>query len=75
MNVAPMRPGLPEVPTLIENGFPGTVIDAWFGIAAPAATPAPIVGQLSAAVLEAINAPEAKPRFEKRFSPVSGIFI
>jgi tripartite-type tricarboxylate transporter receptor subunit TctC len=57
-------PGLPEVPTLIESGFPGTVIDAWFGIAAPAATPAPIVGQLSAAILDAINAPEAKPRFE-----------
>lgn len=57
-------PGLPEVPTLVENGFPGTVIDAWFGIAAPAATPTPIVGRLSAAVLDAINAPGAKPRFE-----------
>jgi len=57
-------PGLPDAPTLIESGFPGTVIDAWFGIAAPAATPTPIVERLSAAILEAIDTPEAKPRFE-----------
>jgi len=56
--------GLPEVPTLIESGMAGTVIDAWFGIAAPIATPAPIVAQLSTTILAAITSEEAKPRFE-----------
>lgn len=56
--------GLPEVPNLIESGLPGTVIDAWFGIGAPIATPAPIVAQLSEAILAAIISDEAKPRFD-----------
>jgi len=56
--------GLPDVPTLIESGMPGTVIDAWFGIGAPVATPAPIVTQLSEVILAAITSAEARPRFE-----------
>jgi tripartite-type tricarboxylate transporter receptor subunit TctC len=56
--------GLPDVPTLIESGMAGTVIDAWFGIGAPIATPAPIIAQLSEGILAAIQGPEAKPRFE-----------
>ena len=56
--------GLPDVPTLIESGMAGTVIDAWFGIGAPIATPAPIIAQLSEGILAAIQSPEAKPRFE-----------
>ena len=42
--------GLPEVPTMIESGFPGLVIAARQGIAAPAALPADIVGKLNRAI-------------------------
>ncbi|MBS7792653.1 tripartite tricarboxylate transporter substrate binding protein [Roseococcus sp. SDR] len=56
--------GLPDLPTLIESGMPGTVIDAWFGIGAPIVTPAPLVSQLSEVILAAITSEEAKPRFE-----------
>jgi tripartite-type tricarboxylate transporter receptor subunit TctC len=56
--------GLPDVPTLIESGMPGTVIDAWFAIAAPIATPAAITAQLSEAILAAITSEEARPRFD-----------
>lgn len=57
-------PGLPEVPTLIERGMPGTVIGAWFGLGASIATPVPVVALLSQVILAAITSTEAKPRFE-----------
>lgn len=34
---------LPEVPTLIEQGFPGLTAHAWWGVYAPAGTPKPII--------------------------------
>ena len=35
-----------DVPTMAEAGFPGLEMDTWFGLLAPAGTPAPIVGKL-----------------------------
>jgi tripartite-type tricarboxylate transporter receptor subunit TctC len=51
-------PSLPDVPTMREAGQPKYKAVGWFGLMAPAATPAPIVAQLSAAVAEAANSPE-----------------
>jgi len=39
---------LPEVPTLTEQGFKGFEISGWYGLVAPAGTPAPIVNRISA---------------------------
>jgi tripartite-type tricarboxylate transporter receptor subunit TctC len=36
-------PALPQVPTLIESGYPDFSLDAWSGVAAPAGTPAAVV--------------------------------
>ncbi|MBX9774464.1 MAG: tripartite tricarboxylate transporter substrate binding protein [Xanthobacteraceae bacterium] len=41
---------LPDVPTMIESGYPDFVVRAFFGLAAPAGTPAPIVDKLNAAI-------------------------
>ncbi len=41
-------PGLPDVPTMAEAGYPGVDQDTWFGVAAPAGTPKPIVDKLNA---------------------------
>ncbi len=41
------EPGLPQVPTMQEAGLPGFEFSVWFGILAPAGTPAPIIEKLS----------------------------
>jgi tripartite-type tricarboxylate transporter receptor subunit TctC len=46
-------PQLPSVPTAREAGLPDLEVVTWHGLFAPAATPAPIVAKLSAAVLSA----------------------
>ena len=43
--------GIPEVPTIAEQGFPGFEVVQWFGVLAPARTPAPIVTKLNAAIV------------------------
>src|SRR5712675_790149 len=51
-------PLLPDVPTMAEAGFPQYKAVSWFGLLAPAGTPAAIVDQLSVAVAEAVASPE-----------------
>ena len=53
---------MPEVPTVAET-LPGFEIDTWWGLVAPAGTPAAVVGKLNAAFVAALNAPEIKARF------------
>jgi len=48
---APRRlAALPDVPTLAEAGAPYMAVDAWFGLFAPARTPAAVIERLSAAL-------------------------
>jgi len=47
-------PLLPEVPTLDESGLPGFEIESWFGLLAPAGTPAPIIARLNAETLKVL---------------------
>jgi tripartite-type tricarboxylate transporter receptor subunit TctC len=49
---------LPDVPTLAEQGFADTSADNWYGLLAPARTPAPVIGRLHDAVVAALAAPE-----------------
>ncbi|MDT7834635.1 tripartite tricarboxylate transporter substrate-binding protein [Aquabacterium sp. OR-4] len=53
---------LPEVPTLAESGFAGFEASVWYGLLAPAATPAPVLARLSAAALKAAQSPEVRER-------------
>ena len=48
-------PGLPNVPTLIEQGFPESVSSSWQGVFVPVGTPAPIVARLHAAIVETMK--------------------
>jgi tripartite-type tricarboxylate transporter receptor subunit TctC len=56
---------LPDVPTFVESGFKGIEGSGWFGVYAPAKTPAATVQQLSAAVNKALATPEVRERFTK----------
>jgi len=56
---------LPDVPTMIESGFPTFPQNAWSGVLAPARTPQAIVARLNAAINDGITSPEAKASFLK----------
>jgi tripartite-type tricarboxylate transporter receptor subunit TctC len=51
-------PLLPEVPTVAEaGGLPGYAMDSWFGVLAPAGTPAEIIGRLNTEINRAVRDP------------------
>jgi tripartite-type tricarboxylate transporter receptor subunit TctC len=49
---------LPDVPTMIEAGVPGYDSTAWFGVLAPAATPAEIIVKLNQDIGRTMQIPE-----------------
>ena len=60
-------PDLPDVPTMIESGYPqvGYDPDVWLGFLAPAGTPQEIVDKINAAVNDSLRSPEMKPVLTK----------
>jgi tripartite-type tricarboxylate transporter receptor subunit TctC len=58
-------PSLPNVPTFAESGFPQTLIENWYGMVAPAATPQPIADILHKAAVEALHDPGVKEKLGK----------
>lgn len=48
-------PQLPEVPTMAEAGVSGFEIYVWFGLFAPAATPAPVINKVAADAREVLG--------------------
>jgi len=48
---------LPDVPTLVESGFPGLVVNSYQGLAAPARLPADLVARLNQAVVAVLADP------------------
>jgi tripartite-type tricarboxylate transporter receptor subunit TctC len=51
-------PSLPEVPSVAESGYPGFEADQWYGVVAPAGTPAAGVARLNAEINQALLLPE-----------------
>ncbi len=49
------HPALPDVPTFDELGIKGMVMNAWYGIAAPANTPAAVVTKVNTAINQALK--------------------
>ena len=56
---------LPDVPTAAEGGVANYEASSWFGIAAPAGTPAPIVERLHKEIVAALRNPAMQERFAK----------
>ena len=55
-------PAVPGIPTVAESGLPGFEVTSWFGIAAPARTPRPIVDRLNAETVRALGTPDLRER-------------
>jgi tripartite-type tricarboxylate transporter receptor subunit TctC len=51
---------MPDVPTLIEQGFPGLTAYAWWGIYAPAGTPRPIIDKFHAELVKVLQQPDVR---------------
>ena len=56
---------LPDVPTVAESGVPGFEASAWFGLVAPAKTPAPILAKLEGDVESILKMPDVQKRFDE----------
>lgn len=61
-------PSMPEVPTLIEQGFPGLTAFAWWGIFAPAGTPKPIVDKFHAELVKAFGQADVRKTLTETLS-------
>jgi tripartite-type tricarboxylate transporter receptor subunit TctC len=57
---------LPEVPTIVESGYPGFDAVGWGGIFVPNGTPQPIIDKLNATIAKAVTSPEAKKQFAEQ---------
>lgn len=57
-------PLAPDVPSLHESGLPGYDLTVWFGMAAPARTPATVVQRVNSVLKEVLADPKLHKRFE-----------
>ena len=57
-------PGLPNVPTVAESGFPGFNAPAWWAVLAPGKTPPAIVNAMNAAITKALKTPAVADKFK-----------
>ena len=64
---------LPNVPTLAEQGYPNTDASNWYGLLAPAKTPAAVIAKLNEAVNAALNDPQTRDKLvQSGATPVGG---
>jgi tripartite-type tricarboxylate transporter receptor subunit TctC len=59
-------PLVPEVPTVAEAGVPGFDVSVWFGVMAPAGTPAPVVARLNAEINRILKMPDVIKLFNQQ---------
>ena len=55
----------PDLPTMIEAGVPDYVVTSFFGVVAPAGTPAPVIARLNAVINEALRTEAVRAALKK----------
>ena len=65
-------PAAPDVPTLDEQGVTGFEVDLWFGLLAPAGTPADVVNRYNATLNEFLRSPRMVAELAKQGLIASG---
>ncbi|RKR68370.1 tripartite-type tricarboxylate transporter receptor subunit TctC [Acidovorax sp. 94] len=63
---------LSQVPTVAESGVPGYVADSWYGLFAPAGTPADVIEKLNSAAKKAVNTEAFRKKLEAEGLIVKG---
>jgi tripartite-type tricarboxylate transporter receptor subunit TctC len=53
---------MPDVPTMIESGYPNFVATSWIGFLAPAGTPKNIVDRYNKEIVQILNMPDVKQK-------------
>jgi tripartite-type tricarboxylate transporter receptor subunit TctC len=63
---------LPDVPTMVEAGFPGFVIQPWWGVISPAKTPKAVIATLNRVFNDALKDPAVVKRFDEVGLEIAG---
>ncbi|WCM95119.1 tripartite tricarboxylate transporter substrate binding protein [Acidovorax sp. NCPPB 2350] len=63
---------LPDTPTLAESGYKDFEAVSWYGVLAPAGTPAPVVQQLNQAINQALAQPDVAEKLRSEGGEVLG---
>ena len=64
-------PALPDLPTIAEAGVNGYEAGVWFGLAAPAGTPADVIAKISTEAIKGTRSPE----FVKRMTELGYVIM
>ena len=62
VTTAQRSPLVPDLPTMAEAGLPGFDISTWYGLFAPAGTPAPVVAKWNSDVTRILTAPDVRAK-------------
>jgi len=66
-------PQLPDVPTMVESGYPNFVTTAWTGLLAPAHTPQAIIEKLNVTINQGLKTPELQTALTRiSYAPLGG---
>lgn len=58
--------GAPDIPTVAESGLKGYAATNWYGMVAPAGTPAPVIDRLNREIVAALKSPEVIQQLKDR---------
>ncbi len=75
MSSAERMETFPNIPTLVEHGFPDLVVEGWAGMAAPAGTPRPVVERIATALREALAVPAVVERYRALSTDLGNRFL
>jgi tripartite-type tricarboxylate transporter receptor subunit TctC len=59
-------PTFPQVPTLIESGYPNMLVETWYGVMAPAGTPPALIAKMNAEIDQLLKLPDIKDAMGKQ---------
>ncbi len=65
-------PSLPDVPTFAEAGIKDYEVSVWWGVMAPAGTPAPIVALLNREIVASLGTSELRERLDRMGARIIG---